>query len=155
MCFPISDDQVEQNSRFFSDGSDEDCVFSSNFGTARWIHNLTELRNDEDSRLDSTFAKRSLGAIGYPTLALVALVEVVVRVAFALLALIPSLLWACFDKGSALNAIYTIGVKGAAGGLEMVVRCGVGFVKNFYREQMLFTDLQICGARPSSVEHDE
>ncbi|MFI5333600.1 MAG: hypothetical protein ACHQT8_00345 [Chlamydiales bacterium] len=88
--------------------------------------------------------RRLIAAFGYPALALVATIEAVVRAALALIALIPSVGWAFYADGRPLQLVAMNGGVGFIVGLETIVRCGVGWVKNFYSDQLTYESLALC-----------
>lgn len=148
MCFPINSSEAA-SAVFFLDQED-DCVwFPEMPGTARLIRELTQYRNEDGSDFVGVFCKRVIAGVGYPLLALVALVEGVVRLAMTGIALLPAAAFACCDEGGALGAVAWSGLLTSILTPELIVRCAVGFVKNVYRKAIRWRDLTLCNDSPN------
>lgn len=110
--------------------------------TAGWICDLTRYRNTmEGDDCLPILGSRLVGAMGYPLLALAALVECAVRLAFYLISLVPAALCVCCDGG----AFFESTLKGMAQlplrGVDVELRCLIGFFKNLYEHELDFQKL--------------
>lgn len=110
--------------------------------TAGWISDLTRYRNTmEGDDCLTIMGSRLAGAMGYPVLALAALVECAVRLAFHLISLVPAALCICCDGG----AFFEGTLRGMANlpvwGVDIVLRCAIGFFKNLYEHELDFQKL--------------
>ena len=159
MCTKVTDKEAKEFA-FFGTGS-HDCVFASGFGTERLIAKITDYRNfGSPRRLESvrgpaahgcleTFGRRALAEVTYLGLAVVAAVEAVARIAFALLAIIPAFAYSCCcEDGNESNPAWTtvvgIGITGLVGGPDTILRCFMAAAKNPFVERIAFEDLALC-----------
>lgn len=159
MCIGITD-KLAQRSAFFGAGKN-DCVFTSrSFGTNNLIGRITEFRNFGPPRpLEGVrgaashgclevFGRRAVAEFAYLGLVVVAAVEAIARVAFALLTLIPAIAYSCCCENAKGHPLYEtiidIGGQGLIGGPDAILRCFVAAAKNPFVERMAFEDLALC-----------
>ena len=159
MCVNLND-KTAKESEFFGCGP-SDCVFANGFGTDSLISKITDYRNFGPRRRGEsvrgpaahgcleTFGRRALAEVTYLGLAVVAVVEAVARIAFALLALIPSFAYSCCcEDGSegepAWSVVIGIGIAGLILGPDAIMRCFMAAAKNPFVERFEFKDLALC-----------
>lgn len=114
--------------------------------TGYLIHETLAFRNGyDDISCVADVARRVVAEVGFALLALAALVEGAVRVAFCLLAVIPAL---CCCGGDGFDAVVTTGAAAGAYLLDLFLRGFKGFLINFCYEHLDMEDLTICVLNP-------
>lgn len=142
MCMPTTNKAAEEIGFFAT--KENEFVFSDGFGTSKLIHDLTEYRTTtEKNDWDVLLLCRGAGAIGYPLLALAVAVEWAVRTAFSLLVLLPATFYSLCDGGHTLAIVLRSLPCDIVEGIDLVLRCCKGFVKNFYEEKFDFQSLAL------------
>lgn len=142
MCMRITNDTAKGIGFFAT--KEHEFVFSDGFGTSKLIYDLTEYRTTtEKDDWDELLLYRGAGAIGYPLLALAVAVEWAVRTAFSLLVLLPATVYSLCDGGHTLAIVLLSLPCDAVEGIDLVLRCCKGFVKNFYEDKFDFQSLAL------------
>ena len=142
MCLRIENEPAK-NIGFFAT-KEHEFVFSDGFGTTKFIHDLTEYRTTNEVDDCGLFLLcRGAGAVGYPLLALAVVVEWAVRTAFSLLVLLPTAFYSFSDGGKTVGIVLLSLAMDTPEGIDLVLRCFKGFVKNFYEDKFDFQSLAL------------